>query len=90
MHPFWSSHEEKRDCVRLSMGGGHGRSWSSINDSMASSRERRKRGKEERGRGRTLGRPWGWLLGGGGGPWALGTRCSVRAPCCCSREFCCS
>jgi hypothetical protein len=28
MHPFWSSHEEKRVCVRLSMGGGHGRSWS--------------------------------------------------------------
>jgi hypothetical protein len=30
MHPFWSSHEEKRDCVRLSMGGGHGQSWSSM------------------------------------------------------------
>jgi hypothetical protein len=28
VHPFWSSHEEKRACVRLSMGGGHGRSWS--------------------------------------------------------------
>jgi hypothetical protein len=28
VHPFWSSHEEKRACVRLSMGGGHGQSWS--------------------------------------------------------------
>jgi hypothetical protein len=34
MHSFWSSHEEKRDCVRLSMGGQlwpelelHGRPW---------------------------------------------------------------
>jgi hypothetical protein len=51
MHLFWSSHEEKQACVRLSMGCGHGRSWSSINGGMPSSRERRKRGKEERGRG---------------------------------------
>jgi hypothetical protein len=28
MHPFWSSHEGIRDYVRLSMGGGHGQSWS--------------------------------------------------------------
>jgi hypothetical protein len=21
MHPFWSSHKEKRDCMRLSVGG---------------------------------------------------------------------
>jgi hypothetical protein len=44
----------KWDCVRLSMGGGHGWSWSSINGDMASSWERR-RGKEERGRGALLG-----------------------------------
>jgi hypothetical protein len=30
MHLFWSSHEEIRDCVRLSTGGGHGRSKSSM------------------------------------------------------------
>jgi hypothetical protein len=28
VHPFWSSHEEKWACVRLSLGGSHGRSWS--------------------------------------------------------------
>jgi hypothetical protein len=28
MHQFWSSHEEKRACVRLSIEGGHGQSWS--------------------------------------------------------------
>jgi hypothetical protein len=81
MHPFWSSHEEKQICVRLSMGGGDGRSWSSINSGMPSSRERRKRGKEERSRGARLG-AWGWLLGGGvpGGRARRGL--PLRAMCC--------
>jgi hypothetical protein len=28
VHPFWSSNKEKWACVRFSMRGGHGRSWS--------------------------------------------------------------
>jgi hypothetical protein len=48
MYPFWSSHKEKRDCVRLSMGGGHGRSWSSMGAHVKLAGE----GKAERGRGR--------------------------------------
>jgi hypothetical protein len=48
VHPFWSSHEEKRACVRLSMGGvmaGVRVPW----PAMGSSPERK--GKVERGRG---------------------------------------
>jgi hypothetical protein len=37
MHPFWSSHEEKQVCVRLSMGGQTWLSSRSINGDMASS-----------------------------------------------------
>jgi hypothetical protein len=47
MHPFWSSHEEKRVCVTLSMGGQPLSSSRSINGGMASSRERKGRGREE-------------------------------------------
>jgi hypothetical protein len=56
MHPFWSSHKEKRTCVKLSMGGGHGRSWSSMGRLWGA--RRRGEGKGERGeeRGRGLGR----------------------------------
>jgi flavin-dependent dehydrogenase len=28
VHPFWSSYEEKQPWLELSVGGGHGRSWS--------------------------------------------------------------
>jgi hypothetical protein len=53
MHPFWSSHEEKRVCVRLSMGG---QPWPELElhgSAMGSSLERGKRGKEEEERGRS-------------------------------------
>jgi hypothetical protein len=53
MHPFWSSHEEKCVCVRLSMGGGHGRSWS-FHGSPWGARQRGKGGEEEVG-----GAAWG-------------------------------
>jgi hypothetical protein len=50
MHPFQSSHEEKRLCVRLSMGGQPWPSSRSINGGMASSRERKGReGEGEQG-----------------------------------------
>jgi hypothetical protein len=56
VHPFWSSHEEKRACVRLSMGGQpwpelelHGRPWG------ARRRGRGGEGEGERSRG------CGWL-----------------------------
>jgi hypothetical protein len=45
VHPFWSSHKEKQACVRLSMRGSHGRSWSFHGSAMGSSSE----GKGERG-----------------------------------------
>jgi hypothetical protein len=35
VHPFWLSHEEIRPWLELSMGGGHGRSWSSMGGTMA-------------------------------------------------------
>jgi hypothetical protein len=60
MHLFWSSHKEKRACVRLSMGGGHGWSWSFHGPSMGSSLERGKEGEREEGEGRGAGgTAWG-------------------------------
>jgi hypothetical protein len=47
VHPFWSSHKEKQACVRLSMRGSHGRSWSFHGPAMGSSPEGK--GKGERG-----------------------------------------
>jgi hypothetical protein len=78
MHPFCSSHEEKRDCVRLSMGG---QSWSSsrsISGGMASSRERKRR--EGHGWGCGLGR--GRAVGGRHGGSAL--HAVVPLACCCA------
>jgi hypothetical protein len=46
MHPFWSPHKEKRDCVRLFMGGQPWPSPRSINGGMACSRERKGRDGE--------------------------------------------
>jgi hypothetical protein len=50
MHPFWSSHKEKRACVRLSMGGQpwpelelHDRPWEC---SLERGERRKKRVKE--------------------------------------------
>jgi hypothetical protein len=56
MHPFWSFHEEKQDYVRLSMGDGHGRSWSFYGSPWGAHR-RGERGGRRRGRG---GAAWGW------------------------------
>jgi hypothetical protein len=60
MHRFWSSHKEKRVCVRLSMGGQPWPSSRSINGGMARSRERKGReGEGEQGgtaRGAAMGR----------------------------------
>jgi hypothetical protein len=55
-HPFWSSHEEKQSWFELSMGGGHGRTSSS----MVGDRGAHRRGKiggrgGERGRGHNCG-----------------------------------
>jgi hypothetical protein len=61
MHPFWLSHEEKRDCVRLSVGGGRGRSWSS----MAGHGELAGEGKEGEEGGGVGGRYWEGSLGRG-------------------------
>jgi hypothetical protein len=57
MHPFWSSHKEKRVCVSLSMGGGHGRSWSSLGGSHG---EFVGEGKEREGKEEEGGAAWGW------------------------------
>jgi hypothetical protein len=50
MHLFWSSHDEKRVCVRLSMGGQPWPTSRSINDGMESSWKRKGReGQGEQG-----------------------------------------
>jgi hypothetical protein len=77
MHPFWSSHEEKRVCVRLSMGGQPWLDLSSWKAAMGSSPERGRRGKEE-GEGHSC------SVAGGLGllllcPWSPPASCSVAA-----------
>jgi hypothetical protein len=68
MHPFGSSREEKRVCVRLSMGGGHDQSWS-FHGSPWGARWRGEGGGRRKGRGCAAG-----YVGGGGAMWvaALG------------------
>jgi hypothetical protein len=78
MHPFWSSHEEKRDCVRLSMGGQPWPSSRSINGGIASLRERKGREGEGAWQGVCLGEGEGWS----GAPWGL------SPPCCCAAALC--
>jgi hypothetical protein len=77
VHPFWSSHEEKCACVRLSMGGQpwlelelHGRRHGDLP-------ERGERGKEEGERGRG----WGCGLGKGGGGHHGGLKERGLGPC---------
>jgi hypothetical protein len=77
MHPFWSSHKEKRVCVRLSMGGQPWLDLSSWKAAMGSSPERGRRGKEE-GEGHSC------SVAGGLGllllcPWSPPASCSVAA-----------
>jgi hypothetical protein len=74
VHPFWSSHKEKRACVRFSMGGGHGKtcSWKAA---MGNSPDRGKRGKEE-GRGGGFGAARGAMEGLLGVPWGCSSLCS--------------
>jgi hypothetical protein len=59
VHPFWSSHEEKRACVRLSMGGGYDRSWTFHGSHGELVGER----KEGEGGGRRQRRGWGAARG---------------------------
>jgi hypothetical protein len=60
MHQFWSSHEEKRDCVRLSMGG---QPWLEL-ELMAGHGELVGEGKEGEGEGEGAGgTPGGAQLG---------------------------
>jgi hypothetical protein len=88
VHPFWSSHEEKRDCVRLSMEGQPWLSSRSINGGMASSWER----KEREGEGEQGGHGKGGLLGGtmGRGRAAGGAYRRGAGPCCCYIRSCCT
>jgi hypothetical protein len=82
MHQFWSSHEEKRDCVRLSMGG---QPWLEL-ELMAGHGELVGEGKEGEGEGEgaggtpgghSWGTPWGALQEEGS------ACCCVRACSCC-------
>jgi hypothetical protein len=72
VHPFWSSHEEKQACVRLSPGGGHGRSWSSV----AGHGELAGEGKDGEGEEGEGGGGLGCSWGGVGGPWGGAARSS--------------
>jgi hypothetical protein len=84
MHPFWSSHEEKQDCVRLSMGGQPWPSSRSINGGMASSRERKGMEGEGARLGVRLGEGKGCRWSAmGAQPSVLLCRCSLFACCCC-------
>jgi hypothetical protein len=66
---FWSSHEEKRACVRLSPVGGHGRSWSFHGSPWGARRRGEGGGGREEGEGGAA-----WVLGRQGrhgeGHWA--------------------
>jgi hypothetical protein len=55
MHPFCPSHEEKRVCVGLSMGGGHGQNWSSMGGSHGELVGEGKEGEGEEEAGAWLG-----------------------------------
>jgi hypothetical protein len=70
VHPFSLSHEEKWPWLELSMGGGHGRSWSSMRGAMG---ELVGKGREGEGEGAAWG-VWGLQEGG------LGPGCSVLPP----------
>jgi hypothetical protein len=74
MHLFWSSNEEKRDCVRLSMGGQPWPSSRSVNGGMEGSRERK--GRE----GGTAGVWLGEGEGCRGVPWGSALRSAVPLP----------
>jgi hypothetical protein len=54
VHLFWSSHEEERPWLELSMGGGHGRTSSSMTDNGELAGEGRN-GEGDRERGAQLG-----------------------------------
>jgi hypothetical protein len=45
--PFWLSHEEKQPWLELSMGGGHGRSWSLKGGAMGVLTGERREGEGE-------------------------------------------
>jgi hypothetical protein len=62
MHRFWSSHEDKQDCVRLSMGGKPWPCSRCINGGMASSLERNER-EGEGEQGARLGGSMGLAMG---------------------------
>jgi hypothetical protein len=68
MHPFWSSHEEKRVYVRLFMGGGYGRTLAPW---VLMGARRRGEGEGEGGweAGGVAWRGHGWE-----GPWGEGCR----------------
>jgi hypothetical protein len=51
MHLFWSSHVKKRACMRLSMGGGHGRVEASLRAHGELTEEGKEGEGEERGGG---------------------------------------
>jgi hypothetical protein len=81
MHQFWSSHEEKRDCVRLSMGG---QPWLEL-ELMAGHGELVGEGKEGEGEGEGAGgTPEGARLGD-----AKGALQEEGSTCCCVRVCCC-
>jgi hypothetical protein len=82
VHPICSSHEEKRACVRLSMGG---QCWPDFNSWKAAmgahQREREGEGEREEVVGATgvlLGAPWGGVL------------LSAHAFCVCYCMLCCA
>jgi hypothetical protein len=55
VHPFWSSYDEKRPWLELSMGGSHGRTSSSMTDHGVAHRRGKRRGRGG-GEGGTMGR----------------------------------
>jgi hypothetical protein len=59
VHAFWLSHEEKQPWLELSMGGGHGQSWSFKGGTMG---ELTGEGREEEG----VGERWVMLRGARG------------------------
>jgi hypothetical protein len=82
-HPFWSSHKEKRPWLELFMGGGHGRTLSSMTGHRGALGRGKRGGGEGRGAGGAIAGRWK----GGRGDTGRGCMEQGSALYCCSESL---